>query len=387
MSDLLRNTDDGEAPQPSPRPKPNPRPVTMSSLSIVEADECSSDSSADSSASLNTIRPSSSEEVASASHWTKFFDQEFYFDVDSDTQKARYHVYFTPPTDVKKGPLFICHHGAGSCGLSFALFTRELRKRLPDAGVLSLEARNHGSIVTNPQSGEEIVDFSLATMTADAETMINMTKQELGWTQLPPTVLLGHSLGGSIVTQLAVNYALGNAIIGYCVIDFVEGYAIEALQQIASYLATRPKIFSSLDEAVQWHVRTRTIRNPESAAISVPSMLTRLPSGKYVWKTDYSATQPWWDGWFRGQSQKFLTGRGAKELILAGTDRLDKDLMIGQMQGKFQLVVVPEAGHFVQEDVPEKTAQLLVEFFGRNDRSAMVLPPKVSDLLAQGKKV
>lgn len=74
-------------------------------------------------------------------------------------------------------------------------------------------------------------------------------------------------------------------------------------------------------------------------------------------------------------------------LILAGTDRLDRELMIGQMQGKFQLTVIPEAGHFVQEDVPEKAAALHAEFFRRNDRSQMVLPPKVSDLIAQGKKV
>ena len=74
-------------------------------------------------------------------------------------------------------------------------------------------------------------------------------------------------------------------------------------------------------------------------------------------------------------------------LILAGTDRLDRELMIGQMQGKFQLVVLPEAGHFVQEDVPERTAELLVEFFKRNDRSALVLPPKVSEMIAMGQKV
>lgn len=55
--------------------------------------------------------------------------------------------------------------------------------------------------------------------------------------------------------------------------------------------------------------------------------------------------------------------------------------------GKFQLTVIAEAGHFIQEDVPEKMAQLAVEFFKRNDRSTMVLPPKVSDLIAQGKKV
>ena len=41
----------------------------------------------------------------------------------------------------------------------------------------------------------------------------------------------------------------------------------------------------------------------------------------------------------------------------------------------------------MQEDVPERTAELLVEFSRRNDRSALVLPPKVSELIAQGKKV
>ncbi len=34
---------------------------------------------------------------------------------------------------------------------------------------------------------------------------------------------------------------------------------------------------------------------------------------------------------------------------MAGTERLDKELMIGQMQGKFQLAVIPNVGHMVQE--------------------------------------
>ncbi len=40
-------------------------------------------------------------------------------------------------------------------------------------------------------------------------------------------------------------------------------------------------------------------------------------------------------------------------LILAGTDRLDTELTIAQMQGKFRLVVLPECGHHIQEDVRE----------------------------------
>lgn len=66
--------------------------------------------------------------------------------------------------------------------------------------------------------------------------------------------------------------------------------------------------------------------------------------------------------------------------MLAGTDRLDKELMIGQMQGKYQLVVFPDAGHFVQEDLPEKTAGVLVDFWKRNDGTRLVLPPKLGEM-------
>ena len=49
-------------------------------------------------------------------------------------------------------------------------------------------------------------------------------------------------------------------------------------------------------------------------------------------------------------------------MFLGGSDRLDKTLLIGQMQGKFQLVVLPESGHCVQEDQPELTADHLFNF-------------------------
>lgn len=54
-------------------------------------------------------------------------------------------------------------------------------------------------------------------------------------------------------------------------------------------------------------------------------------------------------GWFQGLSSAFLAARAARLLILAGTDRLDKELMIGQMQGKFQMEVIPDTGHMLHE--------------------------------------
>jgi protein phosphatase methylesterase 1 len=56
-------------------------------------------------------------------------------------------------------------------------------------------------------------------------------------------------------------------------------------------------------------------------------------------------------------------------------------------KGKYALQVFPEAGHFIHEDIPDRIALLLADFYRRNDRSALVLPPKISELLKQGKKV
>ncbi len=50
-------------------------------------------------------------------------------------------------------------------------------------------------------------------------------------------------------------------------------------------------------------------------------------------------------GWYEGLSEAFLGFKGPKVLMLAGTDRLDRTLTIGQMQGRFQMVVLPQVSH------------------------------------------
>jgi protein phosphatase methylesterase 1 len=67
--------------------------------------------------------------------------------------------------------------------------------------------------------------------------------------------------------------------------------------------------------------------------------------------------------------------------LLSGTAVLIEDT------GKYALHVFPEAGHFIHEDLPEKTAIAIVDFYKRNDRTALVLPPKVSDMLKAGRKI
>ena len=77
---------------------------------------------------------------------------------------------------------------------------------------------------------------------------------------------------------------------------------------------------------------------------------TEPPSQHLAWRVDLAASEPHWQGWFQGLSQRFLDAPAAKMLLLAGVDRLDKELTVGQMQilileyfiwpgGKMQMII------------------------------------------------
>ena len=151
-----------------------------------------------------------------------------------------------------------------------------MRKALPNAGVLSLDARGHGETVVeqlHSQSNNAGLDLGLETLSQDLLDVIQMTQTQMAWPELPGLVLIGHSLGGAVVTNVAVNGKLGNAVLGYAVLDVVEGMlskdvaslliivfdlpdgagsAIDALQSMQSYLSTRPKTFPSITSGIEW---------------------------------------------------------------------------------------------------------------------------------------
>jgi len=136
-------------------------------------------------------------------------------------------------------------------------------------------------------------------------------------------------------------------------------------------LHTRPIGFGSIEEGVEWHVKTHAIRNVASARISIPAILVPSVSGNpppWRWRTPLEDTAPYWTNWFTSLSTLFLSCKTARLLVLAGTERLDRELMIGQMQGKFQLEVISGVGHMLHEDNPTKLAEVLVEFWRRNER-------------------
>jgi protein phosphatase methylesterase 1 len=183
-----------------------------------------------------------------------------------------HHAYITPPSG--SGPLFVMHHGAGSSGLSFAACAVEIRKILPEAGILSLDARHHGSTTVESIGGEmREPDYRLETLGRDLIAVVRATQEQMVWETLPDLVLVGHSLGGAVITDVARGGELGAKVLAYAVLDVVEGIsclsvfflsimlmlmlclagsAIDALQSMDTYLSTRPTRFSSLSSAIEW---------------------------------------------------------------------------------------------------------------------------------------
>ena len=96
---------------------------------------------------------------------------------------------------------------------------------------------------------------------------------------------------------MSAHVAANNLLPTLClsVIDVVEGSAMDALKSMQTYLSTRPKAFGSVEQGIQWHLHSRTIRNRESARVSVPPLLVQ-DIENWKWRTDLAKTRPFWEG-------------------------------------------------------------------------------------------
>jgi len=184
----------------------------------------------------------------------------------------------------------------------------------------------------------------------------------------PKVVLVGHSMGGAVAVNLANSGRLRH-VDGLVVLDVVEGTALLNLPHMTSFIQNRPTSFKSLVAAVDYIHSRGEIKNRASLEISVPAQLVKVDDSAgsaFRWRTNLLDTEPHWRGWFEGMSGKFLAVKAPKLLMLAGVDRMDRELTIAQMQGKFQLRNMPGAGHHIHEDKPKETADAIASFLGRN---------------------
>ncbi|XP_070281717.1 protein phosphatase methylesterase 1 isoform X1 [Myotis yumanensis] len=339
--------------------------------------------------------------------WSQYFESMEDVEVENETGKDSFRVYKSG----SEGPVLLLLHGGGHSALSWAVFTAAIISRV-QCRIVALDLRGHGE--TKVKNSE---DLSAETMAKDVGNVIEAMYGDLP----PPIMLIGHSMGGAIAVHTASSN-LVPSLLGLCVIDVVEGTAMDALNSMQNFLRGRPKTFKSLENAIEWSVKSGQIRNLESARVSMVGQVKEcegitspegsksvvegiieededdeegsesvnkrkkeddmegLPSETqnfllflqtkkdhpYTWRIELAKTEKYWDGWFRGLSNLFLSCPIPKLLLLAGVDRLDKDLTIGQMQGKFQMQVLPQCGHAVHEDAPDKVAEAVATFLIRN---------------------
>uniref|UniRef100_A0A158R4K3 Protein phosphatase methylesterase 1 n=1 Tax=Syphacia muris TaxID=451379 RepID=A0A158R4K3_9BILA len=275
--------------------------------------------------------------------WDTFFDSKKSIKIGDDT----FCVYLKGDS----GPIFYLLHGGGYSGLTWACFTEILCKEV-NCRVIAPDLRGHGETCCADEK-----DLSIE---RQVEDVVKIHEQIVGDNKEIPTILVGHSMGGAIAVHVAASNAL-KVVAALCVIDVVEGSAMEALSKMRPFLNSRPQSFPSVEAAVKWCLQTKTAKNVKAARISMPSQIVQ-DKGAYRWRIDLARTEDYWVGWFKGLSRLFLSCPAPKLLVLAGVDRLDTELTVGQMQGKFQNTILPKVGHVVQEDSPDQLSNVISKF-------------------------
>uniref|UniRef100_A0A914P6T7 Protein phosphatase methylesterase 1 n=2 Tax=Panagrolaimus davidi TaxID=227884 RepID=A0A914P6T7_9BILA len=281
---------------------------------------------------------------------TQGFDERETVEIDND----KFNVYRYG----NKGVLFFCIHGAGYTGLSFAQFAENIKGKI-ECQIVAPDLRGHGRTEC-----EQPLDFSKDRIVKDLYAIyVKLYPDE---TSRPHAFVIGHSMGGAMAIRLCREKLISN-VLSLIVIDVVEGTALSSLANMPQVLRRRPKNFKTLEEAIHWATTASdTLCRLPGARQSVPSQLRKNEqTGLYEWICDLAKTQPFWVSWFTGISHEFLECSQGKVLIIGHVDSMDSELIRAEMEGKYQNVIVPDAGHAIHENDVEAVTNVIQSIYQR----------------------
>nr|XP_033516025.1 protein phosphatase methylesterase 1 isoform X4 [Nicotiana tomentosiformis] len=214
--------------------------------------------------------------------WSDYFDRED--DIQIPDSDDVFHVYMAGT----EGPVVFCLHGGGYCGLSFALAASKIKEK---ARIVAMDLRGHGKSAT-----QNDVDLSIETLCGDVFSVLKTMYGDAP----PAIVIVGHSMGGAVAVHVAAKKSLPS-LAGLVVVDVVEGSAMASLIHMQKILSNRMQHFSTPEKAIEWSVKSGSLRNIDSARVSIPNTLKYDESKKcYTHRARLEETEQYWREWVLG---------------------------------------------------------------------------------------
>lgn len=273
--------------------------------------------------------------------WDKYWDTKEMIEVEG---RGKFNVY---STNNDSPWIVICIHGAGHSALSFSLFAEALKGTCQ---IKAVDLKCHGETPGDPAK-----DLSIEDLTEDCIGFCRALKPDD-----KKLIIVGHSLGGCIAARAAKQLKPS----GLVVLDTIEGIAVANMPRMRFILSSRPQSFKTPKDVIHFIGTSGEMMNAKSAAVS--SLGRVMQKGdEYVWRTDLTPSEPFWNDWFVDFAKIFIGAPTYKILILPNIDRLDTPFTIGHMSGKFQLEIVHGTNHCMHEDKPDDIAAIIKRFIER----------------------
>src|SRR5215475_12090428 len=245
----------------------------------------------------------------------------------------------------KGDPLIILHGLLGS-----ANNWRSMSRRLgAHYQVFAVDLRNHGR---SPHS--DILDYDV--MAAD---LWEFVKQQA----LRRIMLLGHSMGGKVAMQFAIDYS--KQVDRLIIVDIApkpyepsQRYLLQALRALD---LTRYKSFADVDTALAPKVSSDSLRQ------FLLKNLTRVENGGLRWKMHLEAIDRNYDKLLRGLAPERSFNKPTLFIRGGRSNYIEDDDMplIRQMFPQAEIATLSKAGHWVHIDAPEEFFQTVLNFLNR----------------------
>lgn len=227
----------------------------------------------------------------------------------------------------------------------------------PDFRVIALDQRGRGESAWDPAR-----NYYTDTYVADLEALV----LALGLGRFD---LLGHSMGGINAIVYAARHP--DRVRSLVVEDAGPGAfeASEGAARIRRELAATPERFASWAEAGDFMRTLRPTVTEDARQQRLRSMLKALPGGGFTWRHDQAgiaATRLDPDPARAVDLAAHVQAVACSTLVVRGerSDYLQPQLAerMRAMNPRIETVAIPDAGHYVHDDQPERFAQAVAAF-------------------------